>query len=139
MSKMNRNGFDEFTLNALRIVSGFLFMQHGVQKLFGWLDGNQVEVLMSRLGIAGIFETVGGVLMMSGLHTRPVALLLSGEMAVAYFTTHFPRGFWPIMNGGELAALYAFTWLFFFVNGPGGFSLDGLLESRRGRAPVEEP
>ena len=138
MTDTNRGAFNEITLTALRIVAGFLFMQHGAQKLFGALDGNQVEALVSRAGTAGVLEFFGGILMMLGLLAKPVAFLLSGQMAVAYFLVHFPQGFWPIMNRGELAAFYSFTWLFFFVNGPGKFSIDGWLESKRGRAPISE-
>lgn len=138
MSDHNRGAFNELTLNALRIVAGFLFMQHGAQKLFGWLDGNQVEALMSRAGTAGVLEFFGGILMMLGLLTKPVAFLLSGQMAVAYFVAHVPNGFWPIMNRGELAAFYSFTWLFFSVNGPGMFSVDGWLQRRRDGAPISE-
>ncbi len=136
MSVTNRGGFNEFTLNALRIAAGVLFMQHGAQKLFGWLDGNQVE-LMTQRGLAGVLEFFGGMLIVMGLLTRPTAFLLSGQMAIAYFQVHFPRGFWPILNGGELSAFYSFTWLFFFANGPGSFSLDGWLRARRESRPVE--
>lgn len=139
MSVINRGGFNELTLNALRIVSGLMFWQHGAQKLFGWLDGNQVESLTSLRGIAGILEFFGGIIMMAGVITRPVAFLLSGEMAVAYFRSHAPRGFWPIMNGGEPAALFCFIFLFYFANGPGRFSIDGWLAKRRASAPIEGP
>lgn len=135
MSSTNRGGFNEFTLNALRVVAGLLFMQHGAQKLFGLLDGTQVE-LMSQRGLAGILEFFGGLLIVFGLLTRPTAFLLSGQMAVAYFQVHLPRGFWPILNGGELAAFYSFTWLFFFANGPGAYSVDAWLKARRDRAPL---
>ena len=124
MNLTNRSGLNELTLNALRIVAALLFMQHGIQKLFGAMGGNQVETLMSRFGLAGILEFGGGLLLAGGLFTRPVAFVLAGEMAVAYFTVHVPRGFWPIMNQGELAIFYCFTWLFFFANGPGKYSLD---------------
>lgn len=124
MNLTNRSGLNELTLNALRIVAALLFMQHGIQKLFGAMGGNQVETLMSRFGLAGILEFGGGLLLAGGLFTRPVAFVLAGEMAVAYFTAHVPRGFWPIMNQGELAIFYCFTWLFFFANGPGKYSLD---------------
>ena len=124
-------GLKELTHNALRIVAGFLFMQHGAQKLFGALGGNQVEGLMSAAGIAGILEFFGGLLMMAGLLTGPVAFLLAGQMAVAYFWRHAPNGFWPIVNRGELAAFYSFTWLYFFATGPGKFSVDGWLASRK--------
>ena len=119
-------GFKVLTHNALRIVAGFLFTLHGAQKLFGVLGGNQVESLMGQRGIAGILEFFGGLLIMVGLFTRPVAFLVAGQMAVAYFIAHAPNGFWPIMNRGELAAFYSFTWLFFFAHGPGDFSLDGM-------------
>ncbi len=124
-------GFKAITHNALRIVAGFLFTLHGVQKLFGGLGGNQVEVLMSQRGIAGILEFVGGLLIMVGLFTRPVAFLVSGQMAVAYFIAHAPNGFWPIMNRGELAAFYCFTWLFFCAHGAGKYSIDGWLACRK--------
>ena len=130
MSGTNRGGFNELTLNILRIVAALLFMQHGVQKLFGALGGNQVESLMNRFGVAGILEFGGGLLLAMGLFTRPVAFILAGEMAVAYFTAHLPQGFWPIMNQGELAMFYCFTWLFFFANGPGRYSLDAWRTSR---------
>ncbi|MDE2676890.1 MAG: DoxX family protein [Gemmatimonadetes bacterium] len=131
MFRHDHAGLKELTHNALRIVAGFLFMQHGAQKLFGALGGNQVESLMSAVGIAGILEFFGGLLMMAGLLTGPVAFLLAGQMAVAYFWRHAPGGFWPIMNRGELAAFYSFTWLYFFATGPGKFSVDGWLVSRK--------
>lgn len=109
----------------LRIVTGLLFMQHGVQKLFGWLDGMQME-LFSLMGLAGILETFGGLLIVLGLFTPVVALILAGEMAVAYFMAHLPQGFWPILNGGELAALYCFIYLYFAAAGAGRFSIDEL-------------
>ena len=114
----------ELTHNALRIVAGFLFSLHGAQKLFGMLGGNRVDEIVSVMGLAGVLELVGGVLVMVGLLTRPVAFVLAGQMAVAYFWRHAPGGFWPIMNRGELAAFYCFTWLFFFAHGAGKFSLD---------------
>ena len=131
MFKHDHAGLRELTHNALRIVAGFLFMQHGAQKLFGALGGNQVEGLMSAAGIAGILEFFGGLLMMAGLLTAPVAFLLAGQMAVAYFWRHAPNGFWPIMNRGELAAFYSFTWLYFFATGPGKYSVDGWLAGRK--------
>jgi putative oxidoreductase len=86
---------------------------------------------MSLMGAAGILETVGGALMALGLFTRPVAFILSGEMAVAYFRQHAPRGPWPILNGGELAILFCFLWLFFSAAGPGPISLDALIRRKR--------
>ena len=81
---------------------------------------------MTQTGIGGVAEVAGGLLIMAGLLTRPVAFVLSGQMAVAYVTQHYPRGFWPIMNGGELAVLFCFLWLFFCVAGPGPISIDAL-------------
>ena len=137
MSDTNRGGFHEPTLNILRIVAGFLFLQHGIRKVFGGLGGDQVETFFSLVGAAGIIELVGGVLMIAGLFTKPVAFILSGQMAAAYFIGHaVPNGHWvwPIMNRGELAALYSFTWLFFFANGPGKFSLDAVMRRDEGDA-----
>ncbi len=126
-----RTGVAHFTHNTMRIVVGFLFWLHGLQKLFGILGWGEPVELTSRLGAAGVIETVGGALIMLGLFTRPVAFILAGEMAVAYFTAHLPRGFWPIMSRGELPALYCWVYLFFAANGAGAFSLDGLLRARR--------
>lgn len=127
----NRGGFYHVALNALRVVAGFLFMQHGLQKVFGMLGRDQVESFASLAGVAGIMELVGGALIMLGLFTRPVAFLLSGQMAFAYFYAHAPSGFWPIVNRGELAAFYCFVWLFFSASGAGKYSLDGWMASRR--------
>ena len=119
-------------LGILRIITGFLYLQHGTAKLFGaphvaMFDGLQV---MSLMGVAGILELVGGALLLLGLFTRPVAFILSGQMAAAYFMAHAPQGFLPILNGGELAVLYSFLFLYFAAAGGGAFSLDGL----RGKA-----
>jgi len=115
------------TLNLLRIVTGLLFVPHGYQKLFG----DQPPELTSTLGIAGILELFGGTLIILGLFTRPISFLLSGQMAVAYWTAHAPRGPWPIDNGGELAVLFCFIYLFFFAHGGGAWSIDGLLQKRQ--------
>ena len=121
-------------LTALRVVTGFLFFQHGYPKLFGglpWVAQADPPVeLLSLLGLSGVLEVTGGLLMMLGLFTRPVAFLLCGEMAVAYFMSHAPRGFWPGENRGELAALYCFVFLFFAAVGAGRWSADGRLRSR---------
>lgn len=113
-------------LGVLRIVTGFLFLQHGTAKLLGFphvamFDGLQ---LLSLMGVAGILELVGGLMIFLGIFTRPVAFLLSGEMAVAYFMAHAPQGFLPILNQGELAVLYCFVFLYLFIAGPGAFSID---------------
>lgn len=123
--------FKEVTYNLLRVVTGLLFMQHGAQKLFGWLEGRQVTDLVSITGLAGVLEFFGGALIVLGLLTRPVAVILSGEMAVAYFWRHLPNGYWPILNRGELAALFCFVFLFFAAHGPGTWSLDRLIRRRK--------
>jgi putative oxidoreductase len=110
----------------LRIAAGFLFFQHGLPKLFGGFGRTAPVELMSQMGLAGIIEVVGGVLIAIGLFTSPVAFIASGEMAVAYFQAHAPRGFWPITNGGELAALYCFVFLYFAAVGSGKWSVDSL-------------
>jgi len=115
-------------LSLLRIVAAFLFIAHGTQKLFGFpaSEPRPSLELFSLMGAAGIIETFGGLLMLLGLFTRPVAFILSGQMASAYFMQHAPRGGWPILNGGELAVLYCFLWLYFVAAGPGPWSVDGL-------------
>ena len=127
-------GLKDLSHNALRIVAGLLFAQHGAQKLFGVLGRDAVDSLGSLMGLAGIIEFFGGVLIAAGLFTRPVAFIACGQMAVAYFMAHVPQGFWPILNGGELAAFYCFTWLFFFTHGPGKYSVDGWLACRKAEA-----
>jgi putative oxidoreductase len=113
-------------LSALRIAAAFTFIAHGTQKLFGFPAPGPPFKLMSMLGAAGIIEAVGGLLMLLGLFSRPVAFVLAGEMAVAYFMQHAPRGTWPLVNGGELAVLYCFLWLYNSAAGPGPWSVDGL-------------
>jgi putative oxidoreductase len=115
-------------LSVLRIAAAFLYAAHGTQKLFG-VPGHAFHAPVfaaTLLFAAGVIETVGGTLMLLGLFTRPVAFVLSGQMAFAYFTQHAPAGPWPILNGGELAVLYCFLWLFFCVAGAGPISLDAL-------------
>jgi putative oxidoreductase len=113
---------------VLRIGAGALFCEHGVQKLFGLLGGfggpGQTAILASRFGVAGVLEFVGGLLLVAGLFSRPVAVVLLLEMLVAAATAHLPRGGWPIQNGGELALLYALIFAVIAVHGPGPFSLD---------------
>ena len=117
-----------YLLSILRIVAALLFMEHGTQKLFGIPPAAQASAgsLLSMAGVAGILEVVGGLLLLVGLFTRPVAFILSGEMAVAYFMVHAPQGFWPILNRGELAALYSFVFLYLAAAGGGLWSLDHL-------------
>ncbi len=120
-------------LSVLRIVAGFLLMQHGMQKLLGLpapMPTGTVP-LLSLFGFVGVLELGGGLLLLLGLFTRPVAFILSGLMAAAYFMAHAPQGFWPLLNQGELAALYSFVFLYLAVAGGGAWALDRLL--RRGR------
>jgi putative oxidoreductase len=125
----------DLALTVLRIVTGFLFFCHGAQKLLGWF----VEPGSQRMALAfpqlpwfaGVLELVGGVLIVLGLLTRPTAFLLSGEMAVAYFKAHAPHGWVPLLNHGELAALYSFVFLFLAAHGGGPFSMDGSMRKRR--------
>jgi putative oxidoreductase len=125
-------------LGALRIVAGYLFIAHGTAKLFGaphiaMFDGLKI---LSLAGAAGILEVVGGTLVLLGLFTRPAAFVLSGLMAFAYFLAHASQGnvLLPILNGGELAVLYSFLFLFISAAGPGDFSLDSLRNRHAGSA-----
>jgi len=113
-------------LSILRIAAALFFLQHGFAKLLGfphvaYFDGLQ---LFSLIGLAGVLEIVGSLLLLVGLFTRPVAFILSGEMAVAYFTAHAPASFFPLLNQGELAALYSFVFLYLAAAGGGAWSLD---------------
>ena len=110
---------------AMRIVVGVLFMFHGLQKVFGLFGGREVQ-LLSLPGAAGLIELVGGALIAVGLLTSPVAFLASGEMAFAYFLSHYPRGGWPIQNGGELSAIYCFVFLYISTRGGGRLSIDSM-------------
>lgn len=107
----------------LRIVAGFLFSFHGMQKLFGMFGGQQAQ-LASMAGVAGLIEIVAGILILMGLAAGIAAFIASGEMAVAYFMVHQPQGTWPIQNRGELAALYAFVFLYIAARGSGIWSAD---------------
>jgi putative oxidoreductase len=122
-----RGRFSDRLYALARIVAGFLFVAHGVRKIFGALGGEQVE-LMSRSGLAGIIELGAGGLIMLGLFTGWAAFVASGQMAAAYFIAHAPGGFWPIMNRGELAALYCFLFLYLASRGDGAWSLGGLFK-----------
>ncbi len=111
-------------------MTGFLFMPHGAQKLFGAFGASPMERI-SLFGLAGVLEFFGGFLILIGLFTKPVAFVLAGQMAVAYFMAHALRGFWPGLNGGELAALYCFVYLFLSTRGGGDWSVDSLLHKKR--------
>lgn len=115
-------------LSLLRVMSALLLMQHGTTKILGLPQTQMTGVsLLSMPGLAGVFELVGGALLAIGLFTRPVAFVLSGVMAVAYFLVHAGRDFYPINNGGELAALYCFVFFYFVFAGPGPWSVDRVI------------
>jgi putative oxidoreductase len=119
-----------YLLSVLRMVVGFLFMQYGTTKLFGLpapvMPGGGTAPLTSLPGVAGALEVFGGALILLGLFTRPVAFILSGEMAVAYFKGHAPEGFWPVLNQGAPAVFYCFFFLYLSAVGAGPWSLDAL-------------
>jgi putative oxidoreductase len=121
--------------SVLRIVVAFLYIAHGMQKLIGFpsAEPRAGVPLLSLLGVASVLETFGGTLLLVGLFTRPIAFLLAGEMATAYFLNHAPRGFWPLVNRGEPAVFFCFTWLYFAAAGAGPWSLDALRERSMGR------
>jgi len=127
---------ESFTRSVLRIVVGFTFSLHGAQKLlglFGGVDGKGATVSFGSLfWFAGALELLGGVLIILGLFTSPVAFILCGEMAVAYFKAHFPHGFLPLVNHGELAVLYCFIFLYLCTAGAGPLSLDSLIRKKPG-------
>jgi putative oxidoreductase len=125
-----------YLLSVLRIVSAFLFMQFGTAKLFAFpaavMPGGGTAPLASLPGVAGLLEVVGGALLLVGIFTRPVAFLLSGEMAFAYFIGHAPRGFWPVLNQGHPAVLFCFVWLYLSAAGAGPWSVDAMRHGPHG-------
>ena len=129
----------EFTYLLLRVVSGFLFFQTGGLILFGWFGGMPGQTspppLMSQTGVGGVLEFFGGVSIMLGLFTRPVAFVLSGMMAVAYWQFHAPQGGWPVQNQGMPAVLFCFIFLYMAARGGGSWSLDALISRKREGAP----
>ena len=118
-------------LSILRIIAGLLILQFGMAKLFGfpYVEMFKSVQLFSLYGLAGTIELVGGALLVIGLFTRPAAFILSGEMAAAYFIAHFPKGFIPLLNGGNEAVIYCFVFLYFVFAGPGPWSLDAVRET----------
>lgn len=121
-------------LSLLRIVTGLLFMQHGTQKIFSFpAEARGPFELMSQMGIGGVLELVGGALIVLGLFTRPVAFILSGMMAVAYWQFHAPGDLYPLNNGGELAIMYCFVFFYLVFAGGGDWSVDNLINGRRRR------
>jgi putative oxidoreductase len=127
--------WEPYLLSILRIVTAFLFMQFGTAKLFGFpaplMPGGGTAPFGSLPWVAGFLEAFGGAFLLVGLFTRPVAFLLSGEMAFAYFMGHAPKGFWPVLNGGPPAILFCFTFLYISAAGPGPWGLDALPGRRR--------
>jgi putative oxidoreductase len=115
-------------LSLVRIVAGLIFMEHGTQKLFGFPAGNYEIAAFSLMWFAGVLEAFGGLLIVLGLFTRPVAFILSGLMAFAYFIGHFPKSFFPVLNGGDSAILYCFFFLYLVFAGPGPYSADAARE-----------
>lgn len=117
-------------LSVLRIAAALMFLLYGTMKILAFPAGippdGLTAPLFSQVGLGGLLELVGGVLLVLGLFTRPTAFVLSGEMAVAYFQFHFPTQFWPVLNGGATAALYCWVWLYFSAAGAGPWSLDAL-------------
>jgi len=133
---MNMSRIVQATYLLLRVVSGLLFMQTGGLKLFGWfggMPGGGTAPFMSQIWIGAVLEVFGGLAIMLGLLTRPVAFILSGEMAVAYWQFHAPRGAWPAVNQGLPAVLYCFLFLYMAARGGGDWSLDALIGRRRAR------
>jgi putative oxidoreductase len=135
---MNMDRALQVTYFLLRVVAGWLFFQAGCVILLGWFGGMPGQPspppLMSQVGIGGILELFGGIAIMLGLFTRPVAFILSGEMAVAYWQFHAPNGTWPLQNQGVPAVLFCFIFLYMAARGGGDWSLDALLRRRRGPA-----
>jgi len=130
---MRKGDWQGYVRSVLRIIAGLLFALHGCQKLFGLfggMGGHGAVHPWTQLWVAGVLEAFGGALLVLGLFTRPVAFLLCGEMAVAYFQAHAPRGFWPVRNGGEAAVLYCFIFLYLFAAGAGPVSLDRLVRRK---------
>jgi putative oxidoreductase len=132
---MNTNRAGEITYCLLRVVSELLFFQAGTLILLGWFGGmppnGSTAPLMSQMGIGGALELFGGIAILLGLGTRPVAFILSGEMAVAYWQFHAPNGLWPIQNHGEPAVLFCFIFLYMAAQGGGNWSLDALIRRRK--------
>lgn len=129
MATKSASPLTSYGLGILRLVASFTFLCHGAQKIFGVSGGHKVQIV-SLLGLAGGLELIGGIFLLLGLFTRPVAFVLCGEMAVAYFRAHLPQGFLPIQNRGELPVLYCFIFLLFTLAGPGTPSVDVNMRSR---------
>lgn len=123
-------------LAVLRLMAALLFIQHGTQKLFGFPATEFHPQAFSLLWWGAVMELVGGALLALGLFTRPVAFLISGEMAVAYFMFHAPAGFFPANNGGDAAILFSFVFLYFVFSGPGAYALDNARQAQGTAQPA---
>jgi putative oxidoreductase len=133
---MNKEKAVQISYFLLRVVAGLLFLQAGGMKMFDWFGGIPAQfgghpAMFTQTWIGGVLEFYGGTLILLGLFTRPVAFILSGEMAVAYWQFHFPQGAWPIVNHGEEAVLFCFIFLYIAAQGSGGLSLDALLRRKK--------
>ena len=133
---MNMDRVKQITLFLLRVVAGLLFLQAGGMKLFDWFGGVPTQFgghphRVSQIWIGGVLEFYGGTAILLGLFTRPIAFILSGEMAVAYFQFHQPQGLWPIQNHGEPAVLLCFIFLFLAAHGAGDWSADAMIRGRK--------
>jgi len=140
---MNMDRARQVTVFLLRVVAGLLFLQAGGVKIFDWFGGIPAEhgghpQLMSQIWIGAVLEFYGGAALLLGLCTRPVAFILSGEMAVAYFQFHQPGGAWPVQNHGEPAVLLCFIFLFYAAHGGGDWSVDGFLRRRKRQVSAEK-
>jgi len=129
MSKINAwcANLSPYLLSVLRIITAFCFMQHGSMKLLGFPEPMGDIQLFSLMGFAGVLELFGGFLILIGLFTRPVAFILSGQMAFAYFMAHAPKDFWPVLNHGESAVLFCFIFLYLAAAGGGNWATDRLI------------
>jgi putative oxidoreductase len=130
MAVTRLSSWQPIALSLLRIIVGFTFSEHGLQKLLGLLGGH-VAKPFTLPWLAGYLETFGGFLILLGLFTQPVAFILCGLMAVAYFMQHAPGGFWPVVNHGELAVLYCFVFLYLWIAGSGSWGLDALIRKKQ--------
>ena len=127
----NLSRYAPWALVVLRVMVGLLFLEHGTQKLFGFPPGgNPMPAMMTLSWVQGVIELVGGTMFVIGLFTRPLAFILCGDMAVAYFMVHAPRNFYPMLNTGDAAILYCFVFLYFIFAGPGPASADATLRRR---------
>lgn len=134
---MNMNKATQVTYFLLRVVAGFLFFQSGSVIFLGWyggMPGGATAPLLSQIGIGGMLEFFGGIAILLGLFTRPIAFILSGEMAVAYWQFHAPNGTWPLQNQGIPSVLFCFIFLYIAARGGGEWSIDALLRRRKGAA-----